>query len=212
MAKPRERIATGLSIKDIMGLSMVTFNKYTPKQQREITSRLASAANKRYKKLVMSDIQNPSRLRFEMSGGKVSVKGKSGSELKEEFFRAKQFLNQRNSTIKGWKQTQKKLKEELESEELEGEYAGLAYSYYDLLQEINPEIMDKVTKYSLVEHITEELKNGTSHDDIIKQSLDFAEDLYKKEQERYNTSGTSFREKMKNDVYRKKKKRKNKRK
>ena len=72
--------------------------------------------------------------------------------------------------------------------------------------------MDKVTKYSLVEHITEELKSGASHDDIIKQSLDFAEDLYKKEQERYNTSGTSFREKMKNDVYKKKKKRRNKRK
>lgn len=83
---PRSRIASGMTINDIMEMSMSKFEQYTPTQQREITSRLASAANKRLRTLQKSDIENPATLRLNMSGGKISVRGKSGDELKQEFF------------------------------------------------------------------------------------------------------------------------------
>ena len=102
MAK-RNRVSSGLTIKDIQSMSMDKFQKYTPSQQRELVSRLASAGNKRLKTLEKSGIQTPATIKLGLSGGKLSVKGKTGDELIKEFYRAKNFLNSPTSTKTGWK-------------------------------------------------------------------------------------------------------------
>ena len=98
MAKKRNRISAGLSISDIMNIPMKKFEQYTPAQQRELVSRLASAANKRYKTFEKKGIVNPAILSMKMEGGKISVRGKNVEQIKEEYFRAKKFLKSAFST------------------------------------------------------------------------------------------------------------------
>ena len=84
---------------------------------------LASAANKRIKRLEAKDYNTPA-LRYTMEhGGKFSVKGKSKTELLMEMKRAKGFLGAKTSTVSGAKksiqtmmESQKKINPEFKGE------------------------------------------------------------------------------------------------
>ena len=77
MAKKRSRVSTGLSIQDIMRMDMNKFEKYSFTEHKEIVSRLASAANKRYRNFEKKGIVNPATLYMNLEGGKISVKNRS---------------------------------------------------------------------------------------------------------------------------------------
>lgn len=191
---PRSRIATGMSINDIMKMSMSRFEEYTPIQQREITSRLASAANKRLRTLQKSDIENPATIRLNMSGGKLSVRGKTGDELKQEFFRARQFLQSKFSKKSEWKKFEKKINENYDNRE----NMGLAFSYFDILQETDPNISMIREKYRLVDTIADYIKEGNNADEIIRKSKEYLDKRYLEEQERYNARNTTFGDRLQN--------------
>lgn len=193
-----------MTINDIMEMSMSKFEQYTPTQQREITSRLASAANKRLRTLQKSDIENPATLRLNMSGGKISVRGKSGDELKQEFFRAKQFLQSKFSKKSEWKKFEKKINQNYNN----NENMGLAFSYYDILQEIDPNISALREKYRLVDQIADYIKEGNNADEIIRKSKEYLDKRYFEEQERYNARNTTFGDRLQNTRKRYKRKKK----
>lgn len=193
----RQRIATGMKISDIMDMSFRDFEKYTPTQQREIVSRLGSAANKRLKTLQKNEIENPATLRLNLSGGKISVKGKSGEELKQELYRAKQFLSSKFSKTSEWKKFEKKLNEGYKNkQEREQVNMGLAFSYYDLLQEIDPSISRERDKYKLVDVIADYIREGNNSQQIIDKSKQYLENRYKEEQNRYNNQSTRFGDRL----------------
>ena len=192
---------------------MSKFEEYTNTQQREIVSRLASAANKRLKTLGKNNIENPATIRVDLSGGKFSVRGKSGQELKQEFFRAKQFLGSKFSKTSEWKKFEKKLNEGLkqnkaiQSDKPDGYYEmGLAFSYYDILQETDPRISANREKYRLVDVIADYIKAGNNAQEIINKSKKYLDDRYKEEQESYNNQSVSFGEPLDNTPYRFKRK------
>jgi len=211
MAKPRSRIASGMKISDIMDMSFRDFEKYTPTQQREIVSRLGSAANKRLKNLQKNNIENPATLRLDLSGGKISVRGKSGDELKQEFYRAKQFLGSKFSQTREWKKFEKKLEAGYKNkDENISANMGLAFSYFDLLQEIDPTISKEREKYRLVDVIADFIRDGKNSNEIINSAKDYLNKRYKEEQERYNNQNTRFADRLINDTpkrYRRKRKR-----
>ena len=210
----RSRVASGQSINDIMDMPMSKFEQYTPTQQREIVSRLASAANKRLKTLGKNNIENPATIRVNLSGGKFSVRGKQGTELKQEFFRAKQFLGSKFSKTSEWKKFQKKLNEGLkqnkETQDTNDGYyeMGLAFSYYDVLQEIDPRISANREKYRLVDVIADYIKSGDNAQEILNKAKKYLDDRYKEEQESYNQQNINFGDKLDNTPYRFKRKRK----
>ena len=125
MAK-RKRVSSGLTIKDIQKMSMDKFQSYTPAQQRELVSRLASAGNKRLRNLEKVGTETPSTIKLNLSGGKLSVKGKSGDELIKEFYRAKSFLNSPTSTTIGWKKTKQEIKKTVS--DIGKVYKGMSYN------------------------------------------------------------------------------------
>lgn len=193
-----------MTINDIMKMSMSKFEQYTPIQQREITSRLASAANKRLRTLQKSDIENPATIRLNMSGGKISVRGKSGDELKQEFFRAKQFLQSKFSKKSEWKKFEKKINENYDNRE----NMGLAFSYFDILQETDPNISALREKYRLVDVIADYIRDGNNADEIIRKSKEYLDKRYLEEQERYNARNTTFGDRLQNTRRRYKRKKK----
>ena len=103
---------TGKSIRDIMNIAEGDFLSFTEKEQKLVTSRLVSAANKRARRFVKATGQDIN-LKSYTSGGKFSVKGKTkkGGELYKEFKRVKEFLSRKTSSARGYKEFIKKMKE-----------------------------------------------------------------------------------------------------
>lgn len=179
-------------------MSMEKFGTYTPTQQREIVSRLASAANKRLRTLEKSGIENPATLRVELSGGKFSVKGKSGQELKQELFRVKQFLGSKFSSKREWNKFEKKLEAKIKEDATEQDKNAtkLAYGYFDVLQELEPSLITKRARYNLVEQIALYIKEGNSPKEVMNKAKQWLEDEYRKEQQRYNEQNVKFGERL----------------
>ena len=199
MAKKRNRIASGLSIQDIMSMDMKKFESYSLKEQKEITSRLASAANKRLKTFERKEIVNPAVLKMQMEGGKISVKNKNSDELKEEYFRAKSFLKSKFSTQKGYKQYMEKLNDSLNIDQ-KGIYKGMnasllystAFAYYDALQDISPNIQNVRDKYKIANKIAEFMEEGKDEKEIFKDVFSWLSKEYEQMQEEFNETSVSF--------------------
>lgn len=192
MAKKRERIATGLSVKDVMSMTEGQLLSYTPSQQREIVSRLASATNKRIRGLEKKGFETPALLRIQHSGGNISVKGKTGADLINEFNRAKRFMTSPSSSVTGWKKIVKKIekdvKEKLSIEPYEGtdssdkqqsklpeikegmtanQIISNAFALFDVLSESNPELVATRDRYKLTRKIAEMLESGMNYEDSM---------------------------------------------
>lgn len=103
----------GKSIRDIMNIAEGDFLSFTEREQKAVTSRLVSAANKRVRRFVKSTGEQVN-LKSYTSEGKFSVKGKTkkGGELAHEFNRVKEFLSRKTSSVRGYKEFKKKLEEE----------------------------------------------------------------------------------------------------
>lgn len=74
---------------------------------------LASAGNKRIARMKKQNITTPATVYIKKHGGKFSTAGKNIYELREEFQRAKQFLESETSTIKGYRQWETKVADTL---------------------------------------------------------------------------------------------------
>ena len=103
----------GYSINDIMDMGIEEFSNLTKPQLREAVSRLASAANKRLKRVSKDDIVSPAQIEAIESGGKFSTKGKSEIELQVEFRRVSNFLRDKTSTVTGARQLEEEVRAEL---------------------------------------------------------------------------------------------------
>lgn len=191
----RIRYTTGQSINDLINIRPGAFRDLPIAHQREIISKLASAGNKRLKSLSTKGIENSAKMRVEMSGGKFSTKGKDADALLKELTRVKRFLKSKQSTVKGWKETQKKLKTDLENAGIQTtKNSGLAYSIYDLLQEYNQDLVTERMKYESVQKIEDALKAGTDINTIYKKTQSWLMDQYRQNQRDYESLQDDFDE------------------
>lgn len=196
----RKRITQGMSVDDILIMSMSKFQQYSDREQKEIVSRLVSAANKRLRRLEKNDIVNPATLRVDFSGGKFSTAWKSGTDLENELYRAKSFMKSKFSTMRGWKDFNKKIDKEININDDNNDTDSdnkrnlikLAYSYYDYLSDLDPRIRNKSDKYKVVDKITESLESGKKGKDVINSALKYIKEAYKQEQDRYNDTNVTF--------------------
>ena len=207
MAKKRNRVSQGLSIQDIMSMDMKKFESYSLKEQKEITSRLASAANKRFSKFEKKGIVNPAILKMQTEGGKISVKKKNEDEIKEEYFRAKTFLKSKFSTQKGYKDYMNKLNESMNITQkgiYEGMSASLLYStafaYYDVLKELSPDIQKLRDRYKITEKIAEYMMEGKNEQQIFKDIYAWLSKKYEETQEEFNKLSVSFGNKLEDEI------------
>ena len=193
----RERI-TGLSIDDILKMPMSKLEQYTPKQQREIISKVASAANKRLKRLEDKGVTTQATLKLKTSGGKISIKGKTGDELQAEFFRARNFLKSKSSTVKGWKETKRRILEGLEKKHIKiqkgmkkDETVSNAFAVYDALSEYDNTLITSLDRYALTERIAEIIEDEPDFDIVFKRAQEEIERMYlenQREFDKYNIS------------------------
>ena len=187
----RERIATGLKVDDIIKMPISKFAEYSEKQQKELTSRLISAANKRIKKFEAKGESSPAIRKLKESGDKLSVRGKTGKDITNEFIRARDFLRNRFSKISEYKKTIKHISKRMKQSQ---KVISLTFDMYDELREYDSNLVGQVEKYKELDRISRYLEEtNLSRTEIIDKELQYLESLYKKRQSKTDTYDNPFK-------------------
>lgn len=136
----------------LLKLTPEDINKMTFNELRKSVSILASAGNKRLKRLAASGVGQMSpayimaqkRAYTGIAGGKFGVAGKDINQLRNEYAAIRAYMSQKTSTVKGFKQVRKKLYKRI-GESFENAPDPVAaerefWSTYRKLEELHPEL------------------------------------------------------------------------
>ena len=113
---------SGMSISDIINIDLETFNKMGEKDLRAVTSRLVSASNKRIRRFENKGIISPAYrslgtdTRFSTKVAKGVSKGQRLNKIRQEFSRARNFLNLKTSTMTGYNEYVEEIKQGIEEQ------------------------------------------------------------------------------------------------
>lgn len=175
---------TGLTIDEIMDIDLDTFNKLSARELKVVTSRLVSASNKRIRGFEKKGIVSPA-MRSLGTRTRFSVRFPKGTKnvtnkVRQEFARARSFLTAKTSTIKGYRQYEKQVREDIESQigrKLNDGEIGKAYRILHKMQE-SGQIAGRGSKGSLQarEIIFDILNDNFDLDD--DSIMDMAEEDY----------------------------------
>lgn len=165
----------GKSIKNIMDIDMDTFNKLSERDLRQLTTRLASAANKRIKRMEQAGDLSPAYDRIQESGGKISVKNKTFNQLRHEFGRARDFLRSKTSSLAGWKKTKRTVIKAFRGMGVnipEQSYDSV-FRTYEKLKERNPEYSMRALKYRVMKKI---VSGDVDYEELILEAQEELDD------------------------------------
>lgn len=97
------------TIKQLIDLDITDVQRMNRRELAAVVSTLASTANKRLKRLELSDVGelSPAYQQAQKRGQRFSVAGKSVNQLRNEYKAVTQFLKRETSTISGWKKVRK---------------------------------------------------------------------------------------------------------
>lgn len=133
----RRGYVKGKSVQDLLKMGYDEFIHLTESELRQVTGRMADAANKRLKR--MGKTKTPATMQAERSGGKFSTKGKDMDQLRSEYARVRAFLENPTSTKKGYEKTKKDVEDEAGGgEKIPQESMEAFWDVYRRLSEIDP--------------------------------------------------------------------------
>lgn len=102
-----------MKVKEILNLSDIQINKMSRRELAQVTSILASAGNKRIARIEKAGVTSPAVASVKSHDGRFSVKGKNTNQLRGEFARARNFMQNTTSTVRGAKASAKNIEKKL---------------------------------------------------------------------------------------------------
>lgn len=184
MAKNKNTIkainVSGLSTSDILNWEFEEINKMSNRALKQITSRLVSSANKR-----LRNIEKANKTKFNVpyqkvmeEGGKFSVKGKNRQQTLSEYARAKEYLESKTSSLKGYKTYREKVKSRVGLEGATDEEESEFWEEYNYINKHSRNNYNEILGSDQMQRIVAKAKNeGKSH----KQIMSVLRNTYKKE-------------------------------
>lgn len=166
-------IVSGMTIQDIINMDITTFNKLNTSDLRKVVGRLVSAGNKRLRSFERAGEKSPATRHVMKSGGVFSTKGKNLNELRSEFMRAKNFLESKTGTRKGWEKVKKETIKSLEKHGVtmtEKQFNDV-WEAYENLKEISPDVANRGLKYNILKEIGDRVTDTNKSSDEIAMSL-----------------------------------------
>lgn len=166
-------IVSGMSVQDILNMDINTFNKLNTTDLRKVVGRLVSAGNKRLRSFERAGERSPATRHVAKSGGKFSTKGKDLNALRSEYTRAKNFMQAKTGTRKGWKQVKKETIASLKKngvEMTERQFDDVWTAYEDL-KELSPEVANRGLKYSVLKDVANMVTDTNKSADEIAMAL-----------------------------------------
>ena len=166
-------LVSGMSVQDILNMDIDTFNKLNTSDLRKVVGRLVSAGNKRLRSFERAGERSPATRHVAKSGGSFSTKGKDLNALRSEYTRAKNFMQAKTGTLKGWKQVKKETIASLKKhgvEMTESQFDDVWTAYEDL-KELSPEVSNRGLKYSVLKDVADMVTDTNKSADEIAMAL-----------------------------------------
>lgn len=163
-------IVSGMSIQDIVNMDIDTFNKLNTSDLRKVVGRLVSAGNKRLRSFERAGESSPATRHVATSGGVFSTKGKDLNALRAEYTRAKNFLQSKTGTRKGWKQVKNETIAGLKKQNVEmtEQQFNDVWKAYEELKELSPEVANRGLKYAVLKDVADMVTGmDKSADEIV---------------------------------------------
>lgn len=171
-------------ISDILDLPLYKIMSMSRSDLAKTVSKLASASNKRLVRLQKQNITTPASEYIMKHGGKFSVAGKNVAELREEFQRAKGFLESKTATVRGYKKWSSEMAKTLfkntgiNYDDLSEDKKRIFWKAYAKLEELDyANVHDKQYRSS-VNEIYDAVKGGLSEDDIESFATKLNDKIY----------------------------------
>ena len=195
----RKEFVAGKSIDQILNMPLKELEKLTTSQLRELVGRGVSAGNKRirrFEKKMGSLPQVGQKDRTTYNEMKFSTVGKDRQGLMEEFKRIKQYMRAETSSLRGYKNVQKKAIRSLQSSagiDLTKTNYDRFWKAYERLKELHPEIADSNYKYGILQEMASRVegKKRFSIDKLIRDMESKITEIYEEQQGVANGDGTS---------------------
>mgnify|MGYP003302333208 CR=1 FL=1 len=170
----RASYVRGRSTASLLDMSIGEFSRLNKTQLRQVVSRLSDTANKRMQSLQKTGVLSKALRDAEKSGGKFSTRGKGLDELRAEYMRVRDFLNDRSSTVRGAKAVEKDIIKKITDiygEDLKGvDVRKLLSDFFDL-QDYDEEFQAQKMRYGhLIDTTNMEAYNEGELNDIRRLS------------------------------------------
>lgn len=156
-----------LTVKNLLSISSSDFSKLSQKDLKKAVSVLASAGNKRLRRLEKSGVTSSAYRHITHSGGDFSIKGKNLNQLRSEFIRAKNFLQSKGGSVTGARKIQRETISSLEKVGVtltEKQYNDF-WEAYEKIKELSPEVANRRFKYGVLQNIADYM-NDTDNMDV----------------------------------------------
>ncbi len=155
---------------------------------RQVVSRIASAGNKRLKRLENAGVSSRAADVVAETGGKFSVKGKTEEQLRSEFMREKNFFERKTSSLRGIKEIRRETARTLRERgvtDVDEQKIGDTFALYDKLKEKMPEVANKNLKYAVINAISE-LSDDLDVEEKILAMQEQLQELYEEQEDLYD--------------------------
>ena len=176
----------GMSISDILDLSQADISRLSRSDLAKVTSRLASAANKRIKRAVGTEYEKTVKDRA--GGSNFSVKGKNQGQLQGEFARARQFLTSKTSSVTGAKKVLENAMKRIGAPD--AETASKLWGVYNRVKEMYPDLVTRLGSDRIQQMIRQE--NIQDPEELILSLQERIENEYEGLEEEYQAEESSF--------------------
>lgn len=177
---------SGMSVQDILNMDIETFNKLKKTDLQKVVGRLVSAGNKRLRSFERAGESSPATRHVQKSGGKFSTKGKDLNALRAEYTRAKNFMQSKTGTRKGWKQVKKETIQGLKKQGVnmtESQFNDV-WKVYEELKELSPEVANRGMKYAVLKDVADIVTDtDKSADEIVVAMHDNLSHIYEEQAE-----------------------------
>lgn len=185
----------GKTVDDLLRMPQEEWLNLGRADMAKVVRRLADAANKRIDRFDKMGEYSPATRAAERSGGRFGTKGKSINQLRHEYVRAKSFLTAETSTAKGWHDVKERTIKSFEK----GTGVTIPYDKfnefweaYEKLRDLDPDIVNRAIRYSVIEELVQKLLKGEPVDQIISDMHGRISEIYKEsQQERSEHGGTA---------------------
>ena len=202
--KNKYRVAlAGVSVNQLLNIGATELKGYDRDNLSRIVTKLNSAANKRLTRLEKKGYNTPAMRKNHVDKGeRFSVKDKNLKQLRAEYIHVSSFLKDNTSTVKGYKQFLKNLKNKFNekgvkigggSEKEIQDFIDQETKIYDWLKERNPLIEESGYKYEAMLRVSEMVEQKNLSERAIKRRMNqWAKKVYKEEQRKNSIDTSDF--------------------
>ena len=173
---------------DFVDITPEQFMKMGKQELKEVTQILASVGNKRLKRAQEKGFTSPS-IEAVLTKGKFSTKDKSYNELRNEFIRARNFLQSKTGTLSEYNKFKRKSLKSMNEQtgiKISSDQFEKFWRAHEELKKNNPEIANKGLKYAVLQELESKINDDESINvaELVESLQNNLEEIYEANQER----------------------------